>query len=64
MKEKKWVIGRLPEENGAYLVTFEFKWGKEVDICYWVDGKWFEQELAHRIVAWMDLPEAWEGGDE
>ena len=50
-----------PKQNGEYLVTLQFKWAKEIDIGEWLDGRWIGL-YADDIVAWMDLPMAWEEG--
>lgn len=55
---------QFPTEENSYLVTLRFHWGEEVEICNWISGKWFEQELAHAIVAWKYLPEPWKGGNK
>lgn len=56
---------RLPEEQGYYLVTYDFGGGKRVI------GKSFYSELYNRfttgqksaITAWMPLPEPYKGGE-
>lgn len=65
-KEGEWILysEKTPEEDNSYLVTLKFNWGKEVEICNWIDGKWYETNLAHAIVAWKYLPEPWEGEEE
>lgn len=61
--EDKWIpyVKQEPKANNSYLVTLQFSWGKEVEIMNWIDGEWFEREIAHAVVAWRYLPEPWKG---
>lgn len=67
LKEEKcqWVLcnERMPNEDGYYLVTLEFDYGKEIEMCWLLDGEWVN-ENSHATVAWMPLPEVWENDDE
>ena len=59
-----WILcsERSPEENGEYLITLEFAWGREVEVGLWADGMWWNDN-SHVNVAWMPLPEPWKGAD-
>ncbi len=50
---------KMPNENGYYLVTVEFDYGKEVEIGWLLDGEWVN-ENSHVTVAWQPLPEPFE----
>lgn len=54
---------RMPNEDGYYLVTVEFDYGKEIEMGWLLDGEWVN-ENSHVTVAWMPLPEVWENNDE
>lgn len=54
---------RLPEEDGYYLVTLEFDYGKEIEMGWLLDGEWIN-ENSHVTVAWMPLPEVWKDDGE
>lgn len=54
---------RLPEEDGYYLITLDFEWGREIEIGLWTDGEWFNDNR-HANIAWMPLPEPWKGADD
>ena len=54
---------RRPNEDGYYLVTVEFDYGKEIEMGWLLDGEWVN-ENSHVTVAWMPLPEVWENNDE
>lgn len=49
---------RLPEEEGQYLVTLDFSWGKEIEMGDWFNGEWVNPN-SHVTVAWMELPTPW-----
>ena len=60
------VTEKLPEEYGEYLVTkHTIGWNCEeydvIDIAYF-DGDGFHK--ADRVIAWMPLPEPYQGGGE
>lgn len=55
----------LPENDGVYLVTLRAitqlqKACAKIDIARF-DGKWHK---AYPVVAWMPLPNPWEGGQD
>ena len=54
---------RLPEEDGYYLITLDFEWGREIEIGLWTDGEWFNDNR-HANIAWMPMIEPWEGTDD
>ena len=62
LEQTQWIPceERLPEENGNYLVTAIWNGKREVDmdyfqfLCQWDDYK-------DTVVAWMPLPEPYEG---
>jgi len=59
--EHRWIpcSERTPEENGRYLTT-NSSWGYfEVDWNVWINGEWLYPN--ENPVAWMPLPEPWEG---
>ena len=47
---------RMPSEDGNYLVTVEFDYGREVEMGWLLDGEWMNPN-SHVTVAWMPLPE-------
>ena len=47
---------RLPGEDGNYLVTVEFDYGREVEMGWLLNGEWMNPN-SHVTVAWMPLPE-------
>lgn len=51
---------RLPKEDGDYLVTLDFAWGKEIEMGEWFEGEWINDN-SHVTVAWMPLPNPWKG---
>lgn len=51
----------LPEKNGRYLVTNSAGEIVDVDWNAWVNGEWLFPNSAP--IAWMPLPEPYEGGD-
>ena len=61
----KWILcsERLPKENGEYLITLEFAWGREVEVGLWADEMWWNDN-SHVNVAWMPLPEPMKGADD
>ena len=74
--ETHWIpcCERLPEENGQYLITVRYKHVDEYEDVYaehgdWCDGNWDMFCFGHcgeveSILAWMPLPEPYQGGDE
>lgn len=51
---------RLPEKDGRYLVTNE-GWNEwTVDWNGWVNGQWLYNS---KPIAWMPLPEPYQGGE-
>jgi len=54
---------RLPEEEGYYLITLDFEWGREIEIGLWTDGEWFNDNR-HANIAWMPMIEPWKGADD
>ncbi len=54
---------RMPNEDGYYLVTVEFDYGREIEMGWLLDGEWVNKN-SHVTVAWMPLPEVWENNDE
>ena len=52
---------RLPEKHGRYIVTNAYGCVREYDYNDWAvrDGKWLY--CRHEILAWMPLPEPYEG---
>lgn len=61
-----------PERDDQYLVTWTAKIGRDssvrfIYICEYSDGEWVTDEIAKmgyrdiEVVAWMELPEKWEG---
>ena len=70
LKDSRWipVTERLPEEEGAYIVTER---DKDMEYpCYvmrewYVNGKWSRVDtLGFEVTAWMPLPEPYEEGAE
>lgn len=52
---------RMPEEEGGYLVTFELPSGTRYSgILYYTERLRFDDDY---VVAWMPMPEPWEGND-
>jgi hypothetical protein len=49
-----------PEENGEYLITLAFAWGREIEVGLWSDGEWLNDN-SHVNIAWMPLPKPWKG---
>lgn len=64
LKEEKgqWVPcdERMPNEDGYYLVTVEFDYGKEIEMGWLLGGEWVN-ENSHVTVAWMPLPKPYKG---
>lgn len=63
---KQWIpcSERLPEEDGQYLVTLDFAWGKEIEMGDWFifedgHGEWVNPN-SHVTVAWMELPKPYD----
>lgn len=54
---------RLPKEEGDYLVTLDFSWGKELEIGEFFEGEWINPN-SHVTVAWMPLPESYKAESE
>ena len=54
---------RLPEENGEYLITLAFAWGREIEVGLWSDGEWLNDN-SHVNIAWMPLPKPWKGAKD
>lgn len=59
---------RLPEEEGQYLVTLDFAWGKEIEMGDWFifedgHGEWVNPN-SHVTVAWMKLPKPWKESED
>lgn len=54
---------RLPKEDGDYLVTLDFAWGKELEMGEWFCGEWINPNR-HVTVAWMPLPEPGKGEED
>lgn len=67
LKEEKcqWVPcdERMPNEDGYYLVTVEFDYGREIEMGWLLGGEWIN-ENSHVTVAWMPLPKVWEDNGE
>ena len=70
LEDSRWipVTERLPEEEGAYIVTER---DKDMEYpCYvmrewYVNGKWSRVDtLGFEVTAWMPLPEPYEEGAE
>lgn len=53
----------LPEEEGQYLVTLDFEWGKEIEMGDWFNGEWVNPN-SHVTVAWMELPTPWKESED
>ena len=53
---------RLPEKNGRYMCTNDMGDAYEVEWNAWINGEWLYPK--ENPVAWMPLPEAYEGGNE
>lgn len=55
------VTERLPEKQGYYFVTYEWRSEKFVDYETGIDwfrgGEWVETPRNYKVVAWMPLPE-------
>ena len=74
VKRKQWIpcSERLPEDNGNYLVTYIYKddaKGTEEpyvvsDIFMPWKGAFATEEPTDKALAWMPLPDPWEGGYE
>ena len=64
LESTRWipVSERPPEKDGDYLVTLDFEWGREIEMGWLIDGEW--NPNGHAVVAWMPLPEPWEGESE
>ena len=64
-RPQKWIpcSERLPEKNGEYLITLGFVWGREIEIGFYEDGEWLNDNR-HVNIAWMPLPEPWKGADD
>ena len=72
-EEQHWIpcSERLPEVTGSYLVTVHPNYimpgGIHVDMLSWFNGKWWfdldgqDAEFPDPIIAWMPLPEPYEG---
>ena len=58
--EQRWIpcSERLPEERGFYLTTTK---DKAVYCDHWNEDNFDRTEM---VIAWMPLPEAYQGGDE
>ena len=54
---------RLPEEDGYYLITLDFEWGREIEIGLWADGEWLNDNR-HVNIAWMPMIKPWKGADD
>lgn len=54
----KWIpISReLPKEDGRYICTYEYQFGKCVDFGKFEKGEWF----VGGVIAWMPLPEPYD----
>ena len=52
-----------PEENGEYLITLAFAWGREIEVGLWSDGEWLNDN-SHVNIAWMPLPKPWKGAKD
>lgn len=65
LKANKWIpcSERLPEEEGQYLVTLDFSWGKEIEMGDWFNGEWVNPN-SHVTVAWMPLPQPYKAESE
>lgn len=63
--QQQWIpcSERNPEEEGEYLITLDFEWGREIEIGIWSDGVWFNDN-SHVNVAWMPLIEPWRGTEK
>ena len=66
----KWIPceERLPEESGEYLVTYEWVGQSgtkyiEVEVTPFEHKRW-NALRTETILAWMPLPEPWEGADD
>lgn len=59
---------RLPEEEGLYIVTFESRavcdalFRNEYGIKHWEDE--YGDKFSNRVIAWMPLPEPYNGGEK
>lgn len=51
---------RTPEEDGEYLITLDFEWGREIEIGLYADGEWLNDNR-HANIAWRPLIEPWKG---
>lgn len=54
------VSERPPEVTGRYIVTNTMTGAWEIDIDMWL-GEWRDSK---GVVAWMELPESFAGGDD
>ena len=52
-----------PEEDGEYLITLDFEWGREIEIGLYADGEWLNDNR-HVNIAWMPMIEPWKGADD
>ena len=54
---------RHPKENGEYMITLDFEWGREIEIGLYADGEWLNDNR-HANIAWRPLIEPWKGADD
>ena len=61
-KPQEWIpcSERQPEEDGEYLITLGFEWGREIEIGLYADGEWLNDNR-HVNIAWRPLIEPWKG---
>ena len=52
---------RMPSEDGHYLVTLDFDYGRAIEMGWLLGGEWVN-ENSHVTIAWQPLPEAYKGG--
>lgn len=55
---------RTPEEYGTYIITW-----KDKDGWFWVDTDFYDDDgwcdhSNDQVVAWMPLPEPWDGAED